>query len=156
MHFLPNLGESIIGQETKKQKFINGLLNVVEINGPFLQSLFANSKCLKPIITRKPVPGHPKLIRTQEENEWQACTGLPDFESYSVKFHDILLSERNKPVEDNEENVIPEDNCEDDNQEVEEVNEAQVEEGNERNCKSKKSQKSIYSRISEFISDRSN
>ena len=121
MHFLPNLGESIIGQETKKQKFINGLLNVVEINGPFLQSLFANSKCLKPIITRKPVPGHPKLIRTQEENEWQACTGLPDFESYSVKFHDILLSERNKPVEDNEENVIPEDNCEDDNQEVETV-----------------------------------
>ena len=86
------IGDSIIGQLTKKDKFVEDLSIIAFNGGAFIDYVLKNSLCTEQEVTTAMVSNRRSGPAT-DSIEWTTCTSIADYETKTVKFHGFLLTE---------------------------------------------------------------
>ena len=90
------IGDSIIGQLTKKDKLVEDLSLIAFNGGAFIENVLKNSLCTEQEMTTAIHPNRrPNRRRgpTPAPIVWTSCNSIADFESKNVKFHGFVLKE---------------------------------------------------------------
>ena len=86
------IGDSIIGQLTKKDKLVEDLSRIAFYGAAFIENVLKNSECTDQEVTTA-VNTNRRRGATPGPIVWTSCTSIADFETKTVKFHGFILTE---------------------------------------------------------------